>query len=335
MSIGCFGNICALYVGEIAPKEIRGALLSLFQININFGILFVFTLSYFVSMTTLNIVILIASMVFGIIFSFLPESPSMLLIKNREDEAIEVMKFLRGNSYNIGEIDGLKLLSDEMVKYNKTFSEVLQVKSTRRAFIIILSVFFFFHMSAINVVLFYSISIFKSSGVNIDPKISTIILGLISFSSSVLSSLLIDKVGRKILMCFAFILVSIGLCSLGGFFTMQDFNCDVGKLQWLPLVSLCIFIFAFDFGVSPVSFALFGEIFADEAKKIVAPICQAFSFSLTLILGISFPTVIALIGLGFTFLSFAFFAFCGFIFVYTYVPETKGKSREEIFQMLK
>lgn len=335
LSVGFFSIICPLYTGEIAPKEIRGALLGFFQIMLNFGVLFIMTLGYFVTKTTVNIVCATIPAVFALIFFFLPESPSMLLIKNREEEAIKVIKLLNGKySDYLSEIDSLKNQNEEMMKNQKTFREVLSVKSTRKAFIIMMLNFFFFQMTAINIVLFYSTTIFAESGVDIDPGISSIIIGAISFLSSLLASMLIDKFGRRILLCFGYTFVFLSLCGIGTFFILQEFNISTEFLQWLPLTSLCIFVFSFNFGISPVAYALFGEIFVDEAKKFIAPICQGFNFTVTFIIGMTFPFLVNSIGLGFTFILFACITLFGLLYAIFIVPETKGKTREEIFKML-
>lgn len=333
VSVGCFCFVCPIYVGEIASKEIRGALLSLFQINVNFGSLFILTLGYFVSMKTINIVCTVIPIIFGIIFSFLPESPSILLIKKREEEATKVMKFLRGNSYELNEIESIKVQSLSMLHCKKSFIEVLRVKSTQKALKIQLCLFFFFQMSAINVILFNSTKIFSIAGVDIDPGLSSIIIGLIALSSAFFASAFIDKFGRRILICSAYALVFCGLSGLGAFFTLQELNFNVDHLQWLPLTSLCVFMNAFNYGISPVTYTLLGEIFTAEAKKFAAPICQALNFFLTFVLGIIFPRLIVF-GMGFVFMSFAVITFFGFIFVLVYVPETKGKTKDEIIKML-
>lgn len=306
--------------------------MSLFQIMLNFGVLFIMTLGYFFNLTIINIVCVIIPVIYIAIFLFLPESPSVLLAKNREDEAIKVMKSFRRNSYDYtSEINGLKSQNQQN---EKSFIEVLQVKSTRKAFILILIVFFFFQMSAINVVLFYSTTIFDASSVDLDAGISSIIIGAIAFLSSCLASYFIEKLGRRILICLAFSLVFLSLCGIGIFFVLQENDINVDYIQWLPLTSLCIFVFSFNFGISPVSYALFGEIFVDEAKKFLAPITQAFNLSLTFVISMTFPYLVNLLGLGFTFIFFAIFTFIGLIYVIIYIPETKNKTREEIFKML-
>lgn len=333
VSVGCFSFVCPIYVGEIASKEIRGALLSLFQINVNFGCLFILTLGYFVSMKTINIVCAIIPIIFAIIFSFLPESPSMLLLKDREEEATKVMKFLRGNSYDMGDFDSIKMKTQSIISSQKSFVDVLRVKSTQKALLIQLCLFFFFQMSAINVILFNSTLIFDIAGVDIDPRLSSIIIALIALTSAFLASAFIDKFGRRILICSAYALVFCGLSGLGVFFMLQEFNFNVDFLQWLPLTSLCVFMNAFNYGISPVTYTLLGEIFTDEAKKFVAPICQSLNFFLTFILGIVFPKL-QKYGIGYVFMGFATITFFGFIFVLHFVPETKGKTKDEIIKML-
>lgn len=330
ISVGFFSIICPLYVGEIAPMKIRGTLLGSFQTMLNFGVFFIMSLGYFVSMATLNIVCTVIPIMFAITFYFLPESPAMLHYRNRENEEINVMKSLRKNS----ESDGLQ--NEITISRNeKTFVEVLKVKSSRKAFIIILLIFFFFQMSGINIVLFYSTTIFKASGVEMDPGISSIIIGLIGFLSAFAGSFFIDRFGRRILIIGAYGLVLLSLCGIGCFFILQDFKIiNSESLQWLPLASLALFISAFNFGVSPTSFALYGEIFADQAKKFLAPICQTLNWFFTFLVGATFPLLISSIGMGLTFIIFIVSTFFALLFALFFVPETKGKTQAEIIEML-
>lgn len=309
--------------------EYRGALLGSFQIMLNLGVFFIMTLGYFVSITTLNITCTVIPILYAIIFYFLPESPAMLHYRNRDNGEISAMKSLRRNSQS----DSLKIQND--ATNDKTFVEVLKVKSTRKAFIIILFIFFFFQMSGINIVLFYSTTIFIASGVKIDSGISSITVGFVGFLSSFFGSFCLDKFGRRILITWSYCLVLLSLCGIGCFFILQEFEViNSESLQWLPLTSLALFISAFNFGVSPTSFALYGEVFADQAKKFLAPLCQTLNWFFTFLVGMTFPLLISSIGMGLTFIIFIVITFFACLFALFYVPETKGKTQSEIFEML-
>lgn len=159
---GAFCISAPQYSAEIAEKEIRGTIGSFFQLLIITGILFVYLIGPFMSVFWTNIVCAMLPLLFGAIFFFMPESPVYLVIENREDEAMESLKWLRGSSYDPREeVDQLKqeLLENETEKIS--LKEAFGKRSSILALIIGFGVMFFQQMSGINVVIFYATIIFS------------------------------------------------------------------------------------------------------------------------------------------------------------------------------
>lgn len=309
--------------------------MSCFQINLNFGVLIIFIMGFYSNMMTINIVCTVVPMLYGIIFFFLPESPAVLVSKNRDRQAEEVLLKLRGNSFDYkSEIAALKVQNQTKIESEKSVKEILSDRATFNAMILILCLFFFFQMSGINVVLFYATTIFAAAGVDIDPGVSSIIIAIIALIASFLATAFVDKFGRKILLTSSFASCFLGLVGIGTFFVLQDFGINTANIEWLPLASLGVFNFFFNFGIAPVTYTLLAEILKDEAKSIVAPMGLMMNFFLSFVLGFTFPFMIESIGIGFTFYFFASVTFVGTIFVIVKVFETKGKSFEEIIKML-
>lgn len=333
LAVGCYSFIIPIYVGEISTNEVRGALLSIFQLSLNTGILFVFTVGHFSSLRVLNIVCGCLPILYSIGFLALPESPSLLIRKDRD--ATDVLKKLRGKAYDIySEMLVLKRQNEELRDQKKSFGEVFNTKSTRKAFIIIMLQFFFFQMSGINVVSFYSTMIFTEAGIQLEPGIASIIVASVQVAANLVALVFVDRFGRKILLYISNFLMFVGLIGIGTYFTLSDAGNNVDNLNWLPVLSLSIFVIAFCIGMGPVSYILYGELFMLDAKIFIAPICQSFNFLLTFAVGLTFPMLVSAIGMGPTF--FFFSGFCGLAFVFTIfvIPETKGKSTEEIQAIL-
>lgn len=334
-SAGCYTYIIPMYVGEISSDSIRGSMLSLFQLGVNTGLLFVFAVGHFASLLVLNIVCGVIPIFYSFGFLLLPESPAILIRTNREENAKSSLKKLRGKSFNPeSEIATLKQQNEEEKIQKKSFSEVFRTKSTMKAFIIVMLQFFFFQMSGINVVSFYSTTVFIEAGISLEPGIASIIVASVQIGANLLAVGFSDKFGRKVLLCISNIFMTLGLVGIGMFFNLQSSGANVDNLDWLPVLSLSIFVVAFCIGMGPVSYILYGELFQQDAKPFVAPIAQTFNFLLTFAVGLTFPMMISAMGLAPTFFMFAGFCVLALIFTIFFIPETKGKSAAEIQLLL-
>jgi MFS family permease len=249
VSAGCYCYILPIYVGEIASNEIRGSMLSLFQVCLNIGVLFVFTVGNFASLLVLNIVCASIPILYSLGFFALPESPVVLIEHNRESDAKQSLRRLRGQDFNLeGEIETLKWQSEDSKLHKKSFVEVFKTKSTRKAFIIIMLQFFFFQMCGINVVLFYSTIIFIEAGIGLEAGIASIIVASVQVLSTFLAVIFADRFGRKVLLSLSNGFMFLGLIGIGTFFVLKDEGSDVDSFGWLPVLSLCIFVIAFSAG---------------------------------------------------------------------------------------
>lgn len=308
-------------------------MLSIFQVALNTGVLFVFTIGHYANLRVLNIVCGCFPLIYSVAFLALPESPSLLIRKDRD--ARKSLRRLRGKSHdNESEINALKAENEELKSQKKSFSEVFKTKSTTKAFIIIMFQFTFFQMTGINVVSFYSTMIFTAAGLKFEPGYASMVVAAVQVVANIMALALVDRFGRKILLYISNLAMSLGLIGIGTFFMLSDAGNNVDNLDWLPVVSLSTFVVAFALGVGPVTFILFGELFMQDAKVYIAPISQTFNFLLTFVIGLTFPKITAVIGMGATFYMFSGFCALAFVFTFFFIPETKGKSRTEIQRIL-
>lgn len=309
--------------------------MTLFQVFVELGVLVAYILGSFIDLFIFNMICASFLIVYTIIFMFLPESPVFLMRKNEMREAEKSIRVLRGSRFDVqSEVFEYQDLNDATLKApKKSLAQVVAQRETRNAFLIIICIFFFFQMSGINAVIFYTTSIFIDAGVTMNPAIATIITGVVQVLSTLSTAALVDRFGRVFLLKLSFILMIIGLMGFGVFFFIKSF--DVMRFDWLPLPSLCVFVIGFSSGVGPVPFVLLGELFSNDAKKVIAPFAQTLVFLLSMMIGLVYPALASSIGTGLTFLLFAGFCFLGLMFTIFVIPETKGKSLDEIQEILK
>jgi hypothetical protein len=195
--------------------------------------------------------------------------------------------------------------------------------------------FLVFQLSGINAVMFYATTIFFDSGITLNPYLASIILSMIEVFATIFSASIVDRFGRVALLKASMILSFTGLSGIGSFFLMKDFGfMFYENITWVPLPSLCIFVFGFSIGLATVPFVLVGEVFNDESKKVIAPMGQTMNNLISVGIGILFPALVSGIGSGLTFFIFAGCIAVGFVFTVLFVPETKGKSLIEIQMLL-
>lgn len=197
------------------------------------------------------------------------ESPTFLVQREKNQEASDAIKWFRGSQYDPSE-DVAELQNDieEQKSNNLTLAEAFSRKTTVRGIIISFGLMCFQQFSGINAVIFYTNDIFKAAG-GIDAGIATIIVGVMQVVSTFVASLVVDRLGRRLLLLVSDALMALCTLFLGIYFFMKDRDASsVENLGWLPIVSLCIFIVSFSIGFGPVPWLMMGELFASDVKGI-------------------------------------------------------------------
>lgn len=159
---GAFCIAAPQYTAEIAEREIRGTLGSFFQLLVVSGLVFIYSVGAFVDIFTLSVIGGIIPLIFGATFYFMPESPTYLISKGKDEEAIQAFKWLRGQKYDPSvEIEELKAELLEKTQRNLSVLETLTLPANKKALVIGFGLMFFQQISAINVVVFYATDIFE------------------------------------------------------------------------------------------------------------------------------------------------------------------------------
>ncbi|KAI5644141.1 sugar transporter domain-containing protein [Phthorimaea operculella] len=336
---GAFCVTAPAYTSEIAQDSIRGALGTYFQLMITVGILFSYVVGSYASIFVFNLLCTCIPIVFGVIFFFMPESPSFLVMKARNDEARESLIKLRGRGYDVdGELDSLKLKDEQKRTNNVSFLRSITKKTALKAVLICYALMLFQQLSGINAVLFNTSTIFGSAGAAINPEVATIIIGVIQVVATLISSMVVDRLGRRILLLFSALVMCLCLTALGVFFFLRETHGEhaeiLKSISWLPLLSLSLFITAFSFGFGPIPWMMAGELCLIDIKAFVSSTAGTFNWLLSFAVTSTFVPLKTSIGDGQVFWMFAGIMLLGFIFIFFVVPETKGKSVDEIQVML-
>ncbi len=338
LGTGAFFVVPPTYIAEISEKDIRGALGSFAQLQIGFGILIVYTFGAFISLFWLNLVCGIFVLIVGIGFLFLPESPHFCVSKNRLEEAERSLLKLRCKSHDIEtELDHLKADEEQrlILHKNQSLKTALSRPESIKVLIIVSGLSFFHQFCGINAICFYATDILDMAKTNWKPEYQTIFLGFIEFSVSFFPVFTADRWGRRVLLIISSIILGLSTGSLGTFYILADNGLQIEYLQWIPVVALSIFIFAFDIGIGSISHVVRSEICAPDIKGFAIGLSVCLLWFFSFVVTKFFGNLIDLVGAGSTFWILGLINFTLAPFVYFLVPETKGKSLPEIQKMLR
>jgi Na+/melibiose symporter-like transporter len=203
-------------------------------------------------------------------------------MRDRGQEASSALKWFRGSQYDPAEeIAELQNDYEEQKQNNLSIREALGRKSSVRGLVICLGLMFFQQVSGINAVIFFTTDIFVAAGTDIKPDIATIIVGVMQVVATFVASLIVDRLGRRILLLASDAVMALCTLLLGIYFFMKSNDKDsVSSLSWLPIVSLCLFIVAFSIGFGPVPWLMIGELFASDVRTIAAPLAGTLNWFL-------------------------------------------------------
>ncbi|XP_038672517.1 solute carrier family 2, facilitated glucose transporter member 2 [Scyliorhinus canicula] len=332
---GISTGLVPMYVGEISPTSLRGALGSMHQLAIVIGILLsqVLGLDFLLGNDRLWPVILgvsgLPAILQTILLPFCPESPRYLYIKlGREEAARKSLERLRGTSDTDQQIEEMKKEKEDIQKQKKiTVMELFRTPSCRQPIIIALMMHLSQQFSGINAIFYYSTAIFKQAGLT-EPVYATIGVGVVNIIFTVISVFLVEHTGRRSLyitglagMCCCAVVMTVGLA----------FQHSFTWMSYLSMSAIFLFVAFFEIGPGPIPWFIVAELFSQGARPAAITIAGFCNWSCNFIVGMCFPYIAELCG-PYVFVIFAVLLFGFTLFTYFKVPETKGKTFEQIVQ---
>lgn len=321
-----------VYLGETIQTEVRGTLGLLPTAFGNTGILVCFTAGMFLSWRNLALLGACLPIPFLILMFAIPETPRWYIAKGKTKDARKSLQWLRAKNADItDELTNIEKMHVESER-NASQSQFLELfkGNNFKPVLISLGLMFFQQLSGINAVIFYTVQIFKDAGSSVDENLSTIIVGLVNFISTFVAAMVIDKLGRKLLLYVSAVSMCLTLFALGTFFYFKTHGADVSSIGWIPLLSLIVYVIGFSLGFGPIPWLMMGEILPVKIRGSAASIATGFNWTCTFVVTKTFQDIRMLIGAHGAFWLFGVIVIIGFVFVVACVPETRGRSLEEI-----
>ncbi|MFB0844647.1 sugar porter family MFS transporter [Paenibacillus oleatilyticus] len=333
IGIGITSTLCPLYNAEIAPARYRGRLVALNQFATVTGIFLV----YFVNSgiagyadDAWNIatgwrwmfgVGVLPGVLFLVLLFFVPESPRWLIKQGRPVEALPILLKIHGDDLARQEVLDIK----ESFKQENASLRQLFTPGLRTALLVGVVLAVLQQVTGINAIMYYAPEIFKQAGAGTNASlVQTILVGLINFLFTILALWLIDKAGRKALLLVGSALMTVSLLVIGIAFHSGQTSGP------LVLVFILVYVAAFAISLGPVVWVLLSEIFPNRIRGRATAIASMSLWAADYIVSQSFPPMLNTAGPAMTFWIFGVLSLVTFLFTWRVVPETKGKSLEEI-----
>jgi len=329
IAIGVGSCVSPVYTSELADEKQRGWLVNLFVVSVQIGVFLSFVISFALShegnwraMIALGI---IPAVILGIAVFFMPESPRWLVVKNRIQEAIEILTRLYGREKAEKEVADVKeVAAKEKVNLRILIEEPRYFK----VIFIGVAVSFFTQTVGINAFNYYAPTIFQKTGFSASQAtFYTMFMGLMLVISTISSLFFIDRIGRKkpLLLGTAGILLTLLVITLGFAFVTTPF-----ALAMLFLVSAIVFMAFHGISIGPACFLIPSEVFPTRVRGLGMGVSVAFNWGANVIVAAMLPIIIKYFGIATLFGGFFIITIIAWFVFYYFIPETKGTTLEQI-----
>ncbi len=337
LGVGAAILIAPVYIAEIAPARTRGSLVALNQLMIVIGISLSFFSNYFLlalgaqSWRWMLGVQAIPAIGYFLLLLLVPESPRWLLSKSREDRARAVLERVHGGE--AAEYELLQIRTSLGRQTRRFAMGDLLTGRLRKVMVLGFGLAFFQQATGINAIFYYLPTIFAQSGGGLSSAFGqSIFVGLVNVVMTVIAIWLIDRLGRKPLLCTGMVGMALSLLTISWAFQAAHNAVAQGSVSHpgVVLASIAAFVASFAASLGPVMWVLLSEIFPNEERAAAISVVGFWNSLVSASVTLLFPKELDTWGPAGTFLCYGFLAFAGLIFVLLLAPETKGRTLEEL-----
>ena len=328
IGVGASSVTAPVYIAEISPAAMRGRLVAMFQFNIVLGILLSYFSNYLIGASDASWrwmlgVQAFPSLLFLVLLRFVPESPRWLFLKrNKVEEARRIFQIINPDTSD-EVLENIK--NNEIEEKASGNTDSLFTKNNK--FPVFLAIVFavFNQVSGINAIIYYAPRIFEMTGLGRSSSLlSTVGIGAVNLIFTLLAVNFIDRIGRRKLMLIG----SLGLIATLGLVAFNFYTHNSGGV--LITIYLLVYIAFFAFSQGAVIWVFISEIFPNQVRAKGQTLGSFTHWCMAALIAFSFPSLTEKLGGGNTFLFFSVMMVVQLLFVWKIMPETKGKSLEQI-----
>lgn len=338
---GSAGNMAfvatPMYIAEIAEQKIRGFLSSLIYLMMLVGIFIIYAVAPYIPFYAHCVLGAVLAFIQLVIFPFMPESPYYLLYKDKYEDAERSLRRLRSAEANIDkELEDIKTAVTRQKTERGKIQDLFLVPSNRRGMMIMAILNAAQHFSSISVLLMNVHVVLEAAGsIYVESRIAAIMFSVIMILAATIASFSIDKFGRKTLLISSSIASSLCLLVLAIYFSLKNSGYDIASVSWIPIICVMLYALCFKLGLGMVPIVLTAELFPTKMKAYGMTIADGFYVISSLLSLQVYQRLKDSFGLQYPFYVFSFSCVVAAVFTYFFIPETKGKTLEEIQMILK
>ncbi|XP_049841767.1 facilitated trehalose transporter Tret1-2 homolog [Schistocerca gregaria] len=342
-AMGAACVVSPLYNEEISEVVIRGALGVYQNLMVTAGVLLAYVSGALLPYKGTIFMGCVPPLLLLTLFVWAPESPVLLVAKGKELQARRALQWLRGPHADVdGEVAKIKELVAESASRDGHQGSLLssakallrrmaEARRDVRALAIVFGLMCFRQVIGINAVVFYTVDIFAVADADLSPSAETIIVGMVQMVSTCASSRLADRAGRRTLLLVSAVGTAACHAVLTAFFALhRSLDYDVSALSWLPLVALALFMVLFAAGFGPLPWLMIAELLPSQHKRWAAGVAGLLNWVMMFTVTRSFGLMLSRVGAAACFGGFLASSLTAAAFVFLLVPETAGKTLQEI-----
>lgn len=325
-----------MYIGEIADPKIRGKLGSGVSVAWIFGMLAINVIGSYLSIRTTALISAVCPVLGLVTFMWMPESPYYHLMRGKFKDAKHSLQTFKGLLDVDAELSRLSNAVKAQTRNSGKFLDLFTVRSNRKAVAIMVILRTAQQLSGVTAITFYAKMIFKEAGDDISSEIATIIFFSVQLMCTALCSSIIDRAGRRPLLLLSIAGSGLALLveSVYFYFKMHTEH-DVSKFSAVPVTALIGFIIIFGMGMQSIPICMLGELFPANVKAFALCLADIYFCIVATIISKFFQMTKDEFGIDFAFYAFTVSCVISLTCIYKFVPETKGKTLEEIQKHLK
>ena len=341
--IGIVSIVSPIYISEVSPAHVRGTMVSFYQLFITIGFLLAYLANFLIlkgaslDSTSGDLYVrmfngeywrgmlgceTIPDIIFLLVIFFIPESPRWLIVKGQDSKALGILQLIYGSSEEASR--GLSETKSSIQGEVKTEWKTLLEPGIFMAVLIGSAIAILGQFMGVNAVLYYGPKIFADAGFE-DPLFSTVLVGVVNMLTTVVALLIIDKVGRKKLVWWGVGGMIVCLLMIGIYF-LPFTNLP----NWFMLTFFLLYVFCTAISISAVVFVLLSEMYPNRVRGLAMSIAGFALWIGTYLIGQLTPWMLENLTPSGTFFLFAFMCFPYLWIMYRHVPDTTGKTLEEI-----
>ncbi|XP_031832867.1 facilitated trehalose transporter Tret1 isoform X2 [Nomia melanderi] len=335
---GMVGAPARVYTGEVTQPHLRGMLIAFASIGVSTGVLIEYALGSLLSWNICAAISGILPLAALLLMFFFPETPSYLISRSRPEKARKALQQFRGSTCNINqEMETLiNFSNNNNIKRLTGFREIMSAilkPNALKPFMLLFLYFLIYQWSGTNVITFYAVEIFQDSGSSLNKYLAAVILGVVRLVFTIMACVLCRRCGRRPLTMVSSIGCGLSMVGLGGYMWLKEYwtaNHLPLVATWFPIFCIFMYTVTCTLGFLVIPWVMIGEVYPTQVRGIIGGLTTMAAHLFIFTVVKTYPFLASTLTRHGTFITYGCISLLGTIYFYLCLPETKGKTLQEI-----